>query len=122
LNLSTTQLVRENADLLTNLPSPDEWWYSDDVQLPQSKFQEFYSTGLIEHYGDTRVSSENSSDPEHRWRWIVNAVAYERAQKVVETRDSLLPCGHAGLCNTADGYECAFQYCDRVFDREEVRQ
>lgn len=30
------------------------------------------------------------------------------------------PCGHGGIRNTTEGYQCNFPPCDRVFTRQEV--
>lgn len=122
LDLSTSQLVRDNADLLVSLPAPDEWWFYEDVDLPHSKFQQFNAKGLIEHYGTQKAPSSNSRDQRHRWRWVVDEAVYERAQEMVDRRDALLPCGHAGLCNVAEGFVCGFEFCDQIFERAEVQQ
>jgi len=42
------------------------------------------------------------------------------AQRQQETRDSICPCGHSGVQNCGDHYECAFGLCEREFARDEL--
>ena len=50
--------------------------------------------------------------------------AVEAAQSMLNNVESFLPCGHRGLSNPrgVDGYQCAWDGCDAVFDREEVQR
>jgi hypothetical protein len=44
----------------------------------------------------------------------------ERAQGYLDGGWSPCPCGHRGLQNYTDGYECGWDECDRLFERSEV--
>jgi len=44
------------------------------------------------------------------------------ATRTVAERDAICPCGHSGVVNHGDHFECGFDACDRRFDRASLSQ
>lgn len=69
------------------------------------------------------VATATHEDPTVRsyyTAWKVDEHAWAYARKIRDGRTALCPCGHAGLGNHGDHYECGFAGCDGVFTRSEL--
>lgn len=104
--------IRSNADLI--VAWPDGWFTKDDIADE--------AWGQLRSYAQTRAIEVRSNglprDAPNRYR-VADHYA-EIARETVNERDALCPCGHAGLVNQGEYYECAFDLCDREFAREEL--
>jgi hypothetical protein len=123
LNPAEFQFVKANADLIAHLPEPgDDWMKQSHPWLSSQELKKLQANNALkrtERIHEYETDAERSGD--YRWRWETDARLYQRALKVQERRDAFLECGHAGLVNCGDHFECAFEHCDREFDRSEVR-
>lgn len=118
---SAGSMVRNYADLLNWLPDPPETFYMDD--LPKSFVGEIRSLAqeeVIAKEGWEAYDEEDGRSNNTRRVWQVESWASERAAEIVAARDAVCPCGHAGVQNCGDHYECGFVACDESFARDEL--
>lgn len=52
--------------------------------------------------------------------YTVEDEAREIARRTADTRDAVCPCGHSGVQNHGQHYQCCFDLCDRTFSRDEL--
>lgn len=94
---------------------PDEQFKRSDLQPPlQSALDDLKETPVIAVVDQVRTCEiiENIYE--------VTSEALEEAESTVATRDPVCPCGHSGLRNQGDHYQCGFRACDDQFDRNEL--
>jgi hypothetical protein len=114
------QTIRANIDLLGYLPDPPEKFHAFD--LPKSKhgvLRRMDEDGIIEKVGKESYDHlENTHND--RWAYRIEPWVVEKVRDILNHRDSVCPCGHAGVHNCGDHFECTFDLCDQEFDREEL--
>lgn len=52
--------------------------------------------------------------------WQINPKVVDVVRATVRNAETILPCGHPGLCNRGDTYQCRLDFCDEEFERSEV--
>jgi len=101
---------------------PDGEFIRED--LPE-QIQEYVDT-LRRHEVIERVDTvmrDGKGTSRHRYRLAVFEVAEdaaERAQQLRDERDAICPCGHSGVANRGDHFECGCIACFREFSRDEL--
>ena len=119
------QLVRDCADFIVEeLPEPDETFVQIDIvrdadgeKRPDWVYERFFSvrrTGLLTEAGTAKIGPGHTVTT-----WAVPERVYECAESWHNGRDAPLPCGHKGLSNCGDYFECYYEGCDQEFSREE---
>jgi len=116
---AATRKIRINADLLSVLPDPPETFYAADVPGDnRGTIESLYRVGAVEKVG------WDSYDEDDRWNdrreYRLRRWANEVVEETIENRDAVCPCGHGGMRNRGDYYECAYEPCDQEFDRDEL--
>lgn len=111
---SAKQIAMNRADEI--LAMPQGRFFSQDLapQLSQ-EIRYFKNTAAVEI-----VDTERTEDGKIRNIYRVEPQARRVAQQQAETRDAVCPCGHAGVQNHGDHYECCFDLCDRKFTRDQL--
>lgn len=114
---SVTQMIRRHADWLALLPQDEEF---PRVEVPDEYHGDFESlrrTPAIEVVG-----SEENPYRENRERYLYELAAWavEMLEETLEERETVCPCGHSGLQNRGDHYECSFALCEQTFSRDEL--
>lgn len=117
---SLTQQITHNADFIVEeLPEGesflrsdlrDGWWLSKTLRKLRQRD--------VVHVEDI-VTVDGQGVNVYR----VPQHIYDRAVECIEDRDDSvapLPCGHLGLRNCGDHFQCNYDGCDRQFSREEV--
>lgn len=108
-----TQLAHHNADTIVEALA-GEFVVTDLPGHARSIFRRLQEGNHIDQVG-TR-ETQNTTVGIYR----VEPDIYERAVDHIRARDPICPCGHAGLQNHGDYYQCAYQGCDARFERAEV--
>lgn len=111
--------VESNADVVQALPR--ESFTREDV--PDAVADQLIGLrlkGIVARVGtEYRQAATGRSNYEVAVFAVTDA-ATEIADRVTETRDALCPCGHAGLRNRGDHYECQADFCAREFERSDL--
>jgi hypothetical protein len=97
----------EPGDVFTIRELPDGDW----VAARKRKLQTFDAVMIADR-------SPGHSDEPHTYQ--VASWAWDLAVEMAENRDHLCPCGHSGIHNRGDFYECRYPGCDERFSRAEV--
>jgi hypothetical protein len=124
----TRALVTQHADMLVALPAPPATFAADDVPGANDNMMTITTLqrgGAVERVRRETVPIEGGErrdreDTTQRWRWRLADWAAELAAETVAQRDAMCPCGHAGLRNCGDHYQCGVEWCDRRFGRGEL--
>ena len=99
--------VRSNADTIVQWPT--EPFHHDDVE----------EWGMLRSFAqDGIVATEPGDDGKTTYQ--LRSKFRQLAEETIEERDAICPCGHAGVSNQGDHYECAFDGCTETFSREEL--
>jgi hypothetical protein len=113
------QTIVQYVDLLAELPAPPTNFYAADVpDACMGTFQALVQDGVIEKV--ERETYPDADSARWRWRFRVSDRLHELAVEFRETEQTPCPCGHRGIRNRGDYYECRFEPCDREFDRAEI--
>lgn len=111
--------IHDHVDLLAFLPDPPETFHASLLPAKShGDLRKLCRHGLIEKVG--RATYEFSNSRNDRWEYQIARWAVEEIERVVENRDVICPCGHGGMSNRGDYYECGFGLCDREFERDEL--
>ena len=126
LTASAVGLVRSHADTLARLPAgpfhSSQRVRDNGVDEPRpyvavdpNEIEKLVARGVVD-----RVTRETGHCRCYNI-YRVPADVRERAQEIVERRDSPVGCGHSGIRNLGDGwYTCTSDNCDVRVRREEV--
>lgn len=113
--------VEHRADLINEFP--DGEFYRSDVRAElREHIHSLISQDVILSVGSKRLDT----DSEHVNTYTVARFAVsERAQSIVEDvmdsrTETICPCGHSGVRNCGEWYECSADICDREFARDEL--
>lgn len=111
--------IKPLLDWLTVLPEAGEEWMRSDIPdgVPMKQLR---NRGLIESTGEAETIR---SDGDGRSRWQRNYwTVTEDAQQIFDEADRFTPCtcGHAGLHNAGDHFECNFEPCDNRDQEDEL--
>lgn len=118
-------LIEADADKLSVIP--DGWFYPRDDLTEEvydatlSLLQRLADRGAIRTrtVTDSEGNSNDSKWNRHR-EYRLTDHTRELVDDVLENRDAMLPCGHSGLNNRGDHFECSFELCEKEFQREEI--
>jgi hypothetical protein len=115
-------LTKAHADLIIEeLPEPPGTFYTDDLdEWCQSTVQSLYRRDLIVLEGVDVIQPGQDSHDYKANRYRVKRPVYEDAKDIVESRDSILPCGHSGFSNQGDKLSCSYEGCHQEFDRNRL--
>lgn len=107
-------IATADPELLKELPAPPEEFRAKELSYSVRRLVErLANTTAIDatrrHYRGTSYHT-----------YVLSSSTYEKIQDKLENYDSYLPCGHSGLRNCGDHYQCCHDGCDRQFGREEV--
>ena len=118
---SASRILQSHVDYLHELPSPPETFYaSDDPAEGNSTRRRLIEAGIIEKAGH---ESQEDGDTEYRRnKYCVAMWAHEKVREIVSDRETLCPCGHGGVRNCGEHFECGFALCDQQFDRDELEE
>jgi len=141
-NLETTlrerqDFVRVNRDLILTLPGPDyEWDWESLTDHPDAspsitdsklepKRELLKNNDIIRKSGELKKQKWKGTYVVNTWSTARDAYDYAQAlRKADRARGDLYPCGHSSGFRTVDAeageYECGFDYCDEIYDRETV--
>lgn len=117
----TPEIVKAHADQLSVVP--DGWIYPRE-DLDEEVHEAVFT--LLKRLAGrravkTRTVNENPNSKYERHReYRVTQRTRELVENVLENRDALMPCGHSGMHNHGDYFECSFDLCDREFQREDI--
>lgn len=127
----TAAIIKARADEL-NL-CPDGWFYPR-VDLDEENRDAVFA--IVKRLADrgairTRTVHENDDDEGRddnnggaKWQrhreYRITDRTQEFVNEVLEHRNAILPCGHSGMTNCGDYYECSFELCDKEFSREDI--
>lgn len=126
--LSFREWIEGRADLVSALPD-DEFLREEVSEELQDKVDSLRTNNVLERVDSVRREAERAVDEDDHESgtcfytlavFEVNDRAREIAEGVVENRDPMCPCGHAGFRNRGDHFECAADFCTREFDRDEL--
>ena len=109
------ETARSHADLIIEeFPDPDQKFRRLELESHAAKR---HLVKLVEQ--DVVNIVEDTGD---FLRYRVDRRAHAAAQRVLETRDPMLPCGHSGMINLRDGrgFVCSYWVCTEIFDRQEI--
>jgi len=113
---SARERIVRNVDELSLLPRHPETFESVDV--PKATFdlvRALLATDAIDVVRET----DRRGDP--TWQaYRLSAAASDLIDERLATRDTICPCGHAGVSNRGDHYACGFDLCDRRFERDDL--
>lgn len=117
-----SKLLRSNADFLRYvgaLDSDGTWRWSDAEDCQNAELRKFRQSSIVEitHIEATRSAATGQKYIEE-YRLEPHARDYLRQH--IEDRQTLCPCGHAGIENKGDHYVCGFALCEQKFKRSEV--
>jgi len=111
--------IRTHADLIYELP--DGRFEAADVDdVTETQIQALRRKQVLDRVADRHVGKER----ECSYRvgvFEVDSDAEQLAAEVVEGRDAICPCGHAGIQNCGDHYECLFDGCDETYARDQLK-
>jgi hypothetical protein len=112
-------VITANADaVVEGFPEPPGTFRLRDLpQWALSVFRQLHARDLV-------VATATRVDPaiqSHYTDWQVDRDAWAYAKDIREKRTPLCPCGHAGIDNHGDHYECGFVGCDAVFSRSDLK-
>jgi hypothetical protein len=111
--------VESNADVVQALPRGSFTREAVSGELA-AHLDHLRSKGILARTGtETRDADAGGSDYEIAVFELTDA-AIKIADRVTETRDAICPCGHAGLRNCGDYYECQAAFCAREFKRSDL--
>ena len=128
LTASNVGLVRSHADTLARLPEGpfhSEQYIRDSgvdeprpyVAVDPNEIERLVARGVVD-----RVARETGHYRCYNIYRVPTGVR-ERAQEIVESRNSPCGCGHTGIRNLGDGrYTCCNDNCDVRVRREEVER
>lgn len=114
---SVTQMIRRHADWLATLPRDDDFPRADVPDEYHGDFESLRKTPAIEIVGEE--SNTNRANRE-RYRYSVADWAVAMLEDTLDERETICPCGHSGMSNCGDHYECSFELCEREFERDEL--
>lgn len=118
-NKATTQEIRMYADWLATLPRPPETFLKQEVpDAYQSQFRKLRPTEAIQVAGTDIYDDGHSQSERHKYQlaeWAVDAL-----DRILDTRETICPCGHSGIKNLGSHYECGFAACEKQFDRADL--
>jgi len=113
--------VEANADLVNAVPRKR---FTRDEISPRlaEHLDSLRSKGIIDRAASETRDSDGEDDTSTYTVAVFEVVeeAVTIADRVTDTRDALCPCGHAGLRNCGDHYECKAEFCAREFARDEL--
>lgn len=113
------QHVKARADLVNAVPR--EPFLREDVSDGLAdKLNELRSQGIIDRVGTEERKAANERSTYDLAEFALDDRAREIADDVVSNRDAICPCGHTGLSNCGDHYECTYALCERAFAREDL--
>lgn len=116
---STAEMMSKNVDELACLPRhPGTFRATDVPDSFRGKFRNLTNTALVEVVREEPCRGENDSKTRSVYRFT--EWADQKLQSFLENRDTTCPCGHSGILNRGDYYECGFEPCDQEFAREEL--
>lgn len=121
LTSEQTNAAKVHADLLVDLPDPEESWFCDEIGwLTEKELKKLKHENLIER--DERIPYEYGNECHgFRWTWSVDRHARQKAEQVRENRDAMVPCGDSGIENIGDDlFTCSYDHCGETFTRAEV--
>jgi N6-adenosine-specific RNA methylase IME4/general stress protein YciG len=124
-----TQVIHNKADLILSYPE-GRFSYEDlEDEVLQGHIRELYHKNILVKTGERTVIDSEFADGRHeeRTRYRVNEfrvadAAREEARQVVANRDLEMPCGHSGIQNHGDHYQCSNPICSREFDADTVEE
>jgi len=110
-------IVTRNVDELAVVPDYPETFGGDEIPK--------FALDIVRSLRDTNavrmLEAANRSGEEVTWSvYQLHPDASERIQSVLDNRDSICPCGHAGVQNHGGYYTCTFQGCEQQFDRDQL--
>jgi hypothetical protein len=112
--------VEANADAVAALPDGEFTRDEIDDRLAD-ELDKLRSKGIIDRV-DTEIR-DGDSRSRSTYEVAVFAVVEQArsvAKRVTDTRDAITPCGHGGLSNCGDHYECQADFCAREFAAEDL--
>jgi len=128
---SLKQIIQNRAD--TILQFPDGEFDKEDLDpAPAAQVKYFYHQDVLDVVGQREIrlteeivdeNGESKTTEKTRYtvhKYSVNDRAREIAEDVVAQRDPIAPCGHSGVRNCGDHFECCCPVCDETFDRDEL--
>lgn len=131
---TTTQWVRNNIDLILELPKPGQEFRFEDLIRQSEKF-ETVRNDLSSDFRNTFSTLRNKGvikRKEYHYNkiksygyhhWITSKEIYQYAEQTREQRDTY-PCDHSAGFRTIDPdaniYECGYELCDETFGRSVV--
>lgn len=117
----TPEIVKAHADQLSVVP---DGWIHPREDLDEDVHDTVFA--LLQRLADRRAvkirtvnDNPNSEYQRHR-EYRVTDRTRELVDNVLENRDAMMPCGHSGLNNRGDYFECSFELCDKEFQREDI--
>ena len=113
-------MVRNYADLLDYVPDPPETFVIENLDGQHvGTVDSLRRVGVVERVGykayEGRDREKNDRLEYRLAQWVPEVV-----ENVLENRDGFCPCGHSGLSNCGDHFECGFELCEREFEREDL--
>lgn len=103
-------MIKGESDILTSLPRGS--WRVDEVGPEWTELRGLYANDLIVKTGEV---SRDGSSVETVGVYSVPEHVRELVNRVVRQRESICPCGHSGVRNRGDHYECTSDRCNREF-------
>jgi hypothetical protein len=114
--------VRSYADFITEiLPKPSETFTVGELDAEDAKavIRRLQEESVVEVDGDAEIETPSGHTKQVN-RYHVSKPAHAFATDIVASRDSLLPCGHAGVKNRGGTITCGFDYCDDEWKQSEI--
>lgn len=119
-DLSRQEWIDGHSGLIYELP--DGEFLRRDLPEPIREYVDPLRFREIIHRVDTQMR-EGKEGSRHSYRIAVFEVAddaADRAQQLRDERDAICPCGHSGVANRGDHFECRCVACFREFSRDEL--
>jgi hypothetical protein len=110
-------IVESHADELKQLPR-DEAFTAAEVPVTNARLKRWQHAAVVETV--ERVPDSEGNTSPGRWTYQLTDPAKSKLDDLLETRDTICPCGHSGVRNEGDHYQCLFDDCDRRFERSEL--
>lgn len=108
------EAIRKYVDWINELPGREDGpWRMSDGDVPGS-----LPVKLLRDRDVIEVLTPPNRPANEEAEWQVTSFAAEVADRA--ERYTPCPCGHAGLSNKGEHFECGFDYCDMRFTREQL--
>lgn len=116
--------IRQHLDYLRCLPA-DRRFRKDEINddLPVRRLR---NIGAVKTVDEVEVEYETEGGHHTKQRNVYEFALTREAREVLEAdedgdkRYTPCPCGHSGLENHGDHFQCGFDLCGQKFDRDEL--